>query len=506
MNELLFSRILVANRGEIAVRVIRACRELGIESVAVYSEPDRLAPHVMLADLSVPIGAARASESYLDAEKLIDAARQTGAEAVHPGYGFLAESAEFAQALEDAGLVFIGPPAAAIEAMGDKTRARELMTGAGVPVIPGSIAIAGEAEAERAAGRIGFPLIIKAAAGGGGKGMRAVQQPGELPSALQRARSEAEQAFGDGRVYLERFLERPRHIEIQILMDKHGGGVHLGERECSIQRRHQKLIEEAPSPVVDADLRARMGQVALDAAAAVGYEGAGTVEFLYSGGEFHFLEMNTRIQVEHPVTEMVTGVDLVHEQIRVAAGLPLGWKADPSWPAGHSIECRISGEDPFGGFLPSTGRISELEVPGGPGVRWDSGISAGFDVGLHYDPLLAKLIVHGADRTQAVRRMSRALSELHIGGIATTQPFHQAVMEEPDFRAGALSIRYIEDHPDLLDGIDPGSLRAAAIAAVLLEEERRDTPTVPAGRADGPSVRLSDWQRALGSDGWRDPA
>ncbi len=510
MNEPLFSRILVANRGEIAVRVIRACRELGIESVAVYSEPDRLAPHVMQADLSVPIGPARAAESYLDAERLIEAARRTGAEAVHPGYGFLAESAGFSRALEEAGLVFIGPPPDAIEAMGDKTRARDLMTAAGVPVIPGSVAIAGVEEAERAADQIGFPLILKAAAGGGGKGMRVVQQPGELASALDRARSEAEQAFGDGRVYLERFLERPRHIEIQILADTHGVGVHLGERECSIQRRHQKLIEEAPSPIVDAELRQHMGRVALEAASAVGYEGAGTVEFLFADGDFFFLEMNTRIQVEHPVTEMVTGVDLVHEQIRVAAGIPLSWRPEASWPWGHSIECRISGEDPFSGFLPSSGRISELESPGGPGVRWDSGISAGFEVGLHYDPLLAKLVVHGADREQAIRRMSRALGELHIGGVTTTQPFHRAVMQERDFLAGELSIRYVEDHPALLDGPDADTLQAAAIAAVLLEEERRDTPAVPGGRVDGRfrRGRLSGWQRAIGSgaSGWTEPS
>ena len=506
----MFSRILVANRGEIAVRVIRACRELGVESVAVYSEPDRLAPHVMQADLSVPIGPARAADSYLNVARLIEAAHRTGAEAVHPGYGFLAESAGFARSLREAGLVFIGPPPEAIEAMGDKTRARELMAEAGVPVIPGSDAIGGAEEGKRAADGIGLPVILKAAAGGGGKGMRVVRERDELAAAFERASSEAEQAFGDGRVYVERFLERPRHIEIQILMDRHGIGVHLGERECSIQRRHQKLIEEAPSPVVDSELRDRMGRVALEAASAVGYEGAGTVEFLFEDGDFFFLEMNTRIQVEHPVTEMVTGVDLVHEQIRIASGASLDWRANEAWPSGHAIECRISGEDPFGGFLPSSGRISELEPPGGPGVRWDSGISAGFEVGLHYDPLLAKLIVHGTDREQAVRRMSRALRELHIGGVSTTQPFHQAVMEEPDFLNGALSIRYVEEHPHLLDGLDVETLRAAAIAAVLLEEERRDTPVVSEGRVDGWSRRgqLSGWQRALGSGtgGWTEPS
>jgi acetyl-CoA carboxylase biotin carboxylase subunit len=501
-----FSRVLVANRGEIAVRVIRACRELGIESVAVYSEPDRLAPHVLRADLSVPIGPARATESYLDGGKLIAAARQTNAEAIHPGYGFLAENPDFARAVGEAGLVFIGPPPEAIEAMGDKTRARELMRDAGVPVVPGSDAVTGGEDAATAARDIGFPLMLKAAAGGGGKGMRVVRDLDELEPALKRARSEAEQAFGDPRVYLERFLERPRHIEIQVLADGCGTVVHLGERECSIQRRHQKLIEESPSPVVDEGLRERMGRVAIEAARTVGYRGAGTVEFLFVDGEFYFLEMNTRIQVEHPVTELVTGVDLVQEQIRVAAGDRLGWEPDPGWPLGHAIECRIGGEDPFNGFLPSAGRITELEAPAGPGVRWDSGIAAGYEVGLHYDPLLAKLVVHGADRLQAIGRMRRALEELHVGGIITTQSFHLAVMEEPDFLAGRLSIEYLDDHPDLLHDAETRLLEAAAIAAVLLEEERRDTPRSASARADGrPRVRsLSSWQRAREADvaGW----
>ncbi len=503
MNQPPFSRLLVANRGEIAVRVIRACRELGVESVAVYSEPDRLAPHVLQADLSVPIGPARATESYLDGGKLIVAARQTNAEAIHPGYGFLAENPDFARAVGEAGIVFIGPPPEAIAAMGDKPRARKLMQDAGVPVVPGSDALTGGQDAAAAARDIGFPLMLKAAAGGGGKGMRIVRALDELEPALNRARSEAEQAFGDPRLYLERFLERPRHIEIQVLADEFGAVVHLGERECSIQRRHQKLIEESPSPVVDAALRERMGRVAIEAARAVGYRGAGTVEFLFVDGEFYFLEMNTRIQVEHPVTELVTGVDLVQEQIRVAAGSPLGWEPDPGWPLGHAIECRIGGEDPFNGFLPSAGRITELEAPAGPGVRWDSGISAGYEVGLNYDPLLAKLVVHGADRLQAINRMRRSLEELHVAGIITTQSFHLAVMEEPDFLAGRLSIEYVDDHPDLLRDADPPLLEAAAIAAVLLEEERRDTPRPESARADGrPRVRqLSGWQRAGVADG-----
>jgi acetyl-CoA carboxylase biotin carboxylase subunit len=497
-----FSRILVANRGEIAVRVMRACRELDIESVAVYSEPDRLAPHVLQADLSVPIGPARATESYLDGEKLIAAARRTKAEAIHPGYGFLAENPGFARAVGEAGLAFIGPPAEAIEAMGDKTRARELMRNAGVPVVPGSEAVTGGVDAAAAAQEVGFPLMLKAAAGGGGKGMRIVRGLSELEPALTRARSEAEQAFGDSRVYLERFLEGPRHIEIQVIADAQGRVVHLGERECSIQRRHQKLIEESPSPVVDAELRTRMGEVAIEAARAVGYRGAGTVEFLFLDGEFYFLEMNTRIQVEHPVTEMVTGVDLVHEQIRLATGEPLSWEPDPDWPLGHAIECRIGGEDPLNGFLPSSGRIVELEVPAGPGVRWDSGIAAGYEVGLHYDPLLAKLVVHGADRAQAIDRMRRALEELHVGGISTTQPFHLAVMAEPDFRAGRFSIEYVDDHPDLLQYADASLMESAAIAAVLLEEEWRDMPAESALKDDRSGVRqLSSWQRAWGANG-----
>jgi len=333
-----------------------------------------------------------------------------------------------------------------------------------------------------------------------------VNEPDELASAFTRARSEAGQAFGDPRVYLERFLDRPRHIEIQVLADRHGNAVHLGERECSIQRRHQKLIEEAPSPVVDAELRDRMGLVALEAVRAVGYESAGTVEFLYAEGEFFFLEMNTRLQVEHPVTEMVTGVDIVREQIRLAAGEPLGWEPDPEWPIGHSIECRISGEDPVNGFLPSVGRIRELEPPGGPGVRWDSGVSTGFDVGPHYDPLLAKLIVHAGDRDQAISRMRRALLELHVAGVYTTQPFHLAVMGEADFHEGRISIRYVEDHPELLAGMAEELLDAATIAAVLLEEERHGAPVIPV-RPLGPTRdgRLSGWQWAVrpGAADWK---
>ncbi len=498
-----FGKVLVANRGEIAVRVIQACRELGLGAVAVYSEPDRLAPHVLLADQAVPLGPAPASESYLDVDALLEAADRTGAGAVHPGYGFLAENADFAARVETSELVWIGPPSSAIAAMGDKTEARSRMAEAGVPVIPGSgEAVADAGAAAEAASEIGYPVMLKAAAGGGGKGMRVVEDPDDMASAFQGAHNEARQAFGDGRVYLERYLESPRHVEIQVLADDHGTTVHLGERECSIQRRHQKLIEEAPSPALDGATREEMGRVAVAAAEAVDYRSAGTVEFLYQDGEFFFLEMNTRIQVEHPVTEMVTGVDLVQEQLRIAAGEPLGWEPDPAWPRGHAIECRISGEDPAGGFLPSSGRIERLRVPTGPGVRWDSGIEAGFEVGLHYDPLLAKLVVHAPDRDAAIRRMRRALGQLQIDGLSTTQPFHLAVMEEEDFRAGRLGIDYVDRHPGVARGELPsGWARAVAVAAALLEEERRGGVHPVAGAPqDGGAARSggrSAWQRAF---------
>lgn len=505
----MFRALLVANRGEIAVRVIHACRELGIRSIAVFSEPDRLALHVLLADEAVPIGPAPAAESYLDVERLLGAARGAEVEAIHPGYGFLAENPAFAQAVEEAGMAFIGPPPAAIFAMGDKISARERMREAGIPVIPGSsAALQGMEEAVRAAKEIGYPVMLKAVAGGGGKGMRVAGGESELRAAYPRAESEARQAFGNGRLYLERFLSEPRHIEFQLLADAHGTTVHLGERECSIQRRHQKLIEEAPSPIVDVETRARMGAVAVRAAEAVGYRGAGTVEFLYQDGEFFFLEMNTRLQVEHPVTEMVTGVDVVVEQIRIAAGEPLNWEPNPTWPHGHAIECRISAEDPRAGFLPAVGRVRHLRVPTGPGVRWDGGISEGFEVGLNYDPLLGKLIVHGVSRELAITRMRRALRELLITGVATTQPFHLAVMEEPDFFAGRLSVRYLEAHPDLVSAeLDPAWQEAVATATALLEEEWAQGVHSPQLEASGGAVTrfgsavgLSAWQRLYGPE------
>ena len=500
----MLERILVANRGEIALRIVRACQELGVTAVAVYSEPDEFSPHVLTAEEAIPIGPAPAGESYLNIDRLLEAARRSEVQAIHPGYGFLAENPEFAGRVESEGFVFIGPSAAAIAAMGDKTEARRRMIAAGVPVVPGSEGpIHSAAQAKEEAARIGFPVLLKAAAGGGGKGMRVVGEASELDRAFEAATREADQAFGDPRVYMERFLARPRHIEIQVLADSQGRTIHLGERECSIQRRHQKLIEESPSPVIDSGTRAEMGEVAVAAAQAVEYVGAGTVEFLVENGEFFFLEMNTRIQVEHPVTELVTGVDLVRWQIRIASGAPLEVEPDPDWPIGHAIECRISGEDPFEGFFPSTGRIESLYVPTGPGVRWDGGIARGFEVGLHYDPLLAKLIVHAPTRREAIMRMRRALRELQIEGIRTTQPFHLAVMDEPDFRSGALSIRYIEEHPGLLaQGSASWQERAAAIAAVLLEDERRErgTASVGAGSAstgESAGVGRTAWQRAF---------
>src|SRR5438093_626357 len=405
------TRVLVANRGEIALRIIRACHEEGLEAVAVYSEVDRLSPHVRAADLAVSLGPPTAAESYLDIGKLVAAAQSSGCQAVHPGYGFLSERAPFAEAVAAASLEFIGPPAAAIRAMGDKTEARRRMQQAGVPIVPGSTRpLADHVQARAEAARLGFPVLVKAAAGGGGKGMRLVREEGELESAFEAATSEALKAFGAGEVYVEKYLERPRHIEIQILADSFGRVVSLGERECSIQRRHQKLIEEAPSVAVTPPLRRRMSDAATAAASAVGYLGAGTIEFLLApGGEFYFLEMNTRLQVEHPVTELVYGVDIVREQLRVTMGQPLRVHAGTLQPRGHAIECRITAEDPVNDFLPATGVVRYLRVPGGPGVRWDGGIEEGNEVTLHYDPLIAKLIVWGETRVVALERMRRAV-------------------------------------------------------------------------------------------------
>jgi acetyl-CoA carboxylase biotin carboxylase subunit len=494
----LIRSLLVANRGEIAVRIVRAARERGIRTVAVFSEPDRLAPHVFEADEAYLIGPAPSAESYLRADKLIAVALAAGAEAIHPGYGFLAERASFAADVEAAGLIFVGPTADTISSMGDKTEARRRMADAGVPIVPGlTEALADPAEALRAAGEIGYPVLLKASAGGGGKGMRVVEGPDDIERAFDAAVREATAAFGDGAVYLERYLDNPRHVEIQVLGDSHGNVVHLAERECSIQRRHQKLIEEAPSVVLTPEERAAMGQAAVMAAQAVNYRGAGTIEFLYQNGEFFFLEMNTRLQVEHPVTELVTGVDLVDWQLRVASGEKLDFTQDDITLSGHAIECRITSEDPQSGFLPSTGVVTHLEVPTGPGVRWDGGIQEGFEVSLHYDPLLAKLIVHGPSREMAIARMARALDELVISGIDTCAPFHRRVMDEPDFQEGRLTIRYLDEHPELLEpDADESSLVAAAVAAALLEEEDRQRHRSPRiGTSNGSG--MSPWRAAI---------
>jgi acetyl-CoA carboxylase biotin carboxylase subunit len=467
--------------------------------VAVYAEPDRLAPHVLEADEAHLIGPAAAAESYLRGDALIEVARRSGAEATHPGYGFLSERAEFARAVESAGLNFVGPAPATIAAMGDKAEARRRMAEAGVPIVPGSPdAVDDAAAARRTAEELGFPVLLKAAAGGGGKGMRVARDAKEVERGFEAAEREARGAFGDGRIYLERFVERPRHIEIQVFGDAHGNVVHLGERECSVQRRHQKLIEEAPSPVLSAKEREAMGDAAVRAAAAVDYRGAGTVEFLYRAGEFYFPEMNTRLQVEHPVTELVTGLDLVHLQLRVASGEPLGFAQKDVCLKGHAIECRITSEDPYGGFLPSTGTISHLEIPGGPGVRWDGGIQRGHEVTLHYDPLLAKLIAHGSDRAHAIARMAGALDELVVVGVDTSAPYLRSVMDEPDFVRGDLSIQYVDDHPGLLERVPSGEeLAALALAGALLEEEHREhhqTPRISVDDRNGMSPwRASGW-------------
>src|SRR5438445_9465028 len=415
----MFKKILIANRGEIAVRVIRACHELGIKVVAIYSDVDRASLHVLKADEAHHIGAAAASESYLDIRKIIDVAKRTGAQAIHPGYGFLSENAKFAQTCAEAGVKFIGPNAAAMELMGSKTRARQQMEKAGVPCVPGtSRGLESFGQAERVAEEIGYPLMLKAAAGGGGKGMRLVRSREELKPALESAKSEALRAFGDSEVYVEKLIANPRHIEVQVLADEHGNVVHLGERECSIQRRHQKVLEEAPSPVVDEKMRQRMGEVAVHVSKAAGYTNAGTVEFLVDeAGKFYFLEMNTRLQVEHPVTELVTGLDLVHLQILTAAGAPLPFEQSDLQLRGHAIEVRIYAEDPENNFFPSPGKIARLLTPSGPGIREDTGVYEGWSVPLDYDPMLSKLVAWSPDRQQAIARMQRALDEYFIGGI-----------------------------------------------------------------------------------------
>jgi acetyl-CoA/propionyl-CoA carboxylase, biotin carboxylase, biotin carboxyl carrier protein len=443
----MFSKVLIANRGEIAVRIIRACQELGVATVAVYSELDRDAIHVARADEAYLLGPGPAVESYLSIKKLLDAIERSGAEAVHPGYGFLAENAAFARALEENGITFIGPPASAIEAMGSKTKARELMAKAGVPIVPGTTEPVETLEDARKviADTVGYPVAVKAAGGGGGKGFRVALSEDKLQDAFEGAAREGEKFFSDPTVYLERYLPDPRHVEVQVLADTHGNVIHLGERDCSLQRRHQKLIEEAPAPAVDAALRARIGQIATEAAAAVGYAGAGTIEGLLQDDEYFFLEMNTRVQVEHCVTEMVTGVDIVKEGIRVAAGEPLSIAQDEVELRGHSIECRINAEDASKNFAPAPGTIGSYREPAGPGVRVDSGVGPGSEISPMYDPLVAKLIVWDADREQATRRMLRALREYEIGALKTLLPFHEAILQTEQWARAETCRDLIED-------------------------------------------------------------
>jgi acetyl-CoA carboxylase biotin carboxylase subunit len=500
-----FKKVLIANRGEIALRVIRACRELGIRSVAVYSDADARAVHVREADEAVHVGAAPSSESYLVGERIIDAAKRTGAQAIHPGYGFLSEREWFARAVRDAGLVFVGPPAEAIAAMGSKTAARTLAIKAGTPVVPGTTTPLKNAdEAAKTAKEFGFPILLKAAAGGGGKGMRVVRAESELAAALESAQREAKNAFGDDAVYIEKYIEKPRHVEIQMLGDTHGNMLHLGERECSVQRRHQKMVEEAPSVAVSPELRAKMGAAAVAAAKSAGYVNAGTCEFLLDAkGDFYFLEMNTRIQVEHPVTELVTGIDLVQWQLRIAAGEKLPFNQADIVPRGWAIECRITSEDPANGFLPSTGTIEYCHIPAGPGIRWDGGIEAGSEIGLFYDPMVGKLIVHAPTREAAIERMRRALHELTVTGIETSRDFHLRLLENADFRSGAIDIQWLERNlASLVDApLPPEVERVAIVAAALVAERQRVAPR----RAAASSAPAGDsaWLREARKEGLR---
>ena len=505
----MFEKVLIANRGEIALRIIRACHELGIRTVAVYSDADARAPHVREADEAVNIGPPPSAKSYLLGDTIIDVAKRYGAQAVHPGYGFLSEREWFARAVRDAGLVWVGPPAEAIAAMGSKTSARTLAVAHGVPVVPGTTEALLDANAAREiAKHYGYPVLLKAAAGGGGKGMRVVREEKELEASLDAARREAKNAFGDDAVYVEKYIEGPRHVEIQIIADTHGNCLSLGERECSVQRRHQKMVEEAPSVAVSPELRREMGETAVRAARAAGYVNAGTCEFLLDkSGKFYFLEMNTRLQVEHPVTELVTGIDLVQWQLRVAAGEALPFKQDEIRPDGWAIECRITSEDASNGFLPSTGRVTYLHLPSGPGVRWDGGIEAGSEVGLHYDPMLAKLIVWAPNRDLAIERMHRALLELTIEGVETSRDFHLRLMEDEEFRRGDIEIQWLERRlPTLTAAVPPAeTARAAAIAAALLADRDRKrgvtaqvVGSVPEGRWES-----GEWHRQARVEGLR---
>jgi acetyl-CoA carboxylase biotin carboxylase subunit len=486
-----FDKVLIANRGEIAMRIIRACHELGIATVAVYSDADRNAPHVRFADQAYHIGPSPARESYLLIEKLLDVAQSSGADAVHPGYGFLAENAQFAQACYDAGLVFIGPSPYAIEVMGDKLTARTTVQAAGVPVVPGTEPGLPEDKLLLAAEQIGFPLLVKASAGGGGKGMRPVASAAALPDALAAARREALAAFGDDTVYLEKMIVEGRHIEIQVLADSHGNIISLGERECSLQRRHQKLIEEAPSFVVDQELRQRMGAIAVEAAQSVNYVNAGTIEFLMDRDKnFYFLEMNTRLQVEHPVTELVTGVDIVQEQLRIARGRRLSLRQEDVTIKGWAIECRINAEDPYNNYLPSTGVITTSILPTGPGVRVDTGVFPGFAITPYYDPMISKLICYGNTRGEAVLRMRRALEEYRIAGVKTNIPFHQHMMDSHRFLSGQFDTMFVEERFSMSSREAPHALEAAILATLAAHEQSQRAGQI----VDSGTGRQNNWK------------
>ena len=490
-------RLLIANRGEIARRIIRACRELDIETVAVHSDADGGAPHVSEADRSVRIGRAAARDSYLNIDAIIGAAQSSGADAVHPGYGFLSERAPFARACESAGLIFVGPPASALEKMGSKTGARALMTSAGVPVVPGDTPADQSDRALRtAAERVGFPLLIKPAAGGGGIGMKAVREPGALAESLAAARREAHASFGNDSLYVERLIEKPRHVEIQVFGDAHGNTVHVFERECSAQRRHQKVIEESPCPALSPTVRQRMGAAAIAAARAVGYRNAGTCEFLLEGSgddaSFYFLEMNTRLQVEHPVTECVTGVDLVHAQLRVASGEPLPFTQDALSQRGHAIECRIYAEDTAQGFIPQAGPILLYREPQGPGIRIDSGVKAGSEVSVHYDPMLAKLVAYAQNREEARRRAANALREYAILGIRTNIPFLLQILEHPQFVNASIDTGFLDREGGALAASIPGELPPAILAFVQQHRSTVGTPGT-SGTLD-PFETLGGWR------------
>ncbi len=500
----MFKKILIANRGEIATRIMRTCQEMGVKTVAIYSDADRTAPHVLMADEAYRIGPPPARDSYLLGDKIIDIAKQAGAEAIHPGYGFLAENGDFAQAVADAGLTFIGPPPSAIRSMGSKTEARQMMEDAGVPIVPGEQSnFEDHEDALIAAERVGYPILIKAAMGGGGKGMRVVNTPAELPAAFDAAKREALSAFNDDTIFLERYVEISRHIEIQVLADAHGNCIHLYERECSIQRRHQKVIEEAPSAVLfdQPELRERMGKAAVAAAQACGYANAGTVEFLFDPGrnDFYFLEMNTRLQVEHPVTEMVTGIDLVREQLLIASGEVLQIQQEDIVHRGHSIECRIYAEDAPDGFLPDAGTITSMELPAGAWVRIDSGVKSGDEVGVYYDPMIAKLVTWGVDRITAIDRMHRALAEYRVTGLKTTIPFSKWVMEHPRFRSGDFDTRFIGQEYSGEDAkLDEQTVKAVAMAVALYDREQRAISPVSSSSDNGSSSdgHVGNWKRA----------